>query len=233
MYADPLMLEAPQWSGQRQRRLLVSLVMSTFCIATLLSVLRFPGVEQARPVAELMLQVLIDEVESIINPVLPDTGPAAVPDNGSADEAASPQAAINAAPQPELPGRRTDWYGRIPAMAAAAVDDSSVAIASVNPLFDAKRREAAAKFAPSKAKHRTPIWENVEKDTMGRSVLWSGDCYRVIDDPNVGSREAFETFGQYITHCMNWKDSPKELPWVSEIRSRRASQARYGRPAAE
>lgn len=65
------------------------------------------------------------------------------------------------------------------------------------------------------------------------AVLHSGDCYRVLDDPNVGSCEAFLTFVQFITTCTYAPDKPQELPWVNELRNRREGQVRYGHLAVE
>lgn len=205
----------------------VSLLLSTICVTTVVMVLRFPVVEQSAPVAELLLQILVDEVASTVTqsatvpvkePTVDQSMPSPPLQRGSAvdDERAQPQ----------------DWRAMIPNAAREALENAPPQY-SLNPVFDEKRRHAAVQFAPSTATPATPIWENVEKDAMGRSVLWSGDCYRVIDDPNAGSREAFETFGQYIIMCMNWKDSPKQLPWVSEIRNRRAGLALSAPPIVE
>jgi len=233
MYDATLSLESPQWSGQVHQRLRVSLLLSSACIAAMLLVLRFPVADQAGPVTELFVRILMDEVEPaeiestehepIENKLLEET---------AADEPPRIALPAGAMPEPSETGRPTDWYAVIPETAKAAADRAAKVI-SVNPAFDERRRQAAIKFAPSKAPRTTPIWENVEKDTMGRTILRSGDCYRVIDDPNAGSREAFETFGQYMAMCSKTSDAPRELPWVNEIRSRRASRVRSSPPAAE
>ena len=56
MNADPLLLDAPQWTGRAQHRLLVSLLTSAFCLAALVLVLRFPVAEQSRPLTELLVR---------------------------------------------------------------------------------------------------------------------------------------------------------------------------------
>ncbi len=91
---------------------------------------------------------------------------------------------------------------------------------SVNPAFDKKRRQAAVKFAPSEAPQKKPIWENVETDQLGRKILVSGDCYRVIDDPSAANYEIFRTFQQYIVYCRNPGTRPQKQPWVEDIRDR-------------
>lgn len=228
MYAESLFPEPPAWPGRSRRRLLASCLMSTICVAALLSVLRLPVVRQSGPATEILVRILVEEVESIVEPLIVDDVPDSVADS---EQLAVPIEPGGAATE-DGSSDPVDWYDEIPDAVAFALDNLEKTY-SANPAFDQKRRQAAAQFAPSKAVYQKPIWENVEKDTLGRSILWSGDCYRVIDDPNAGSREAFQTFGQYIVMCMNRKDTPRELPWVNEIRSRRASQARYGHPAAE
>ena len=228
MYAYSVYLGQSSWPGHVQRRLRTSLLISAICIVAILSVLRMPLAGQERPFTELIVRILAEEVESVVEPlrvddqeVLPsEQKPVPLPMRRH-DDGASTRSGVS-----------TDWHTHVSEAIAYALDNAEKTY-SVNPAFDEKRRQAAVQFAPSKAEIPTPIWENVGNDTLGRLVLWSGDCYRVIDDPNAGSREAFETFGQYIVTCMNWKDPPKELPWVNEIRNRRAGQLRYGLPAVE
>ena len=232
MYAEPLLLPTPQWSGRVRQRLHLSLLLSAACLAAILPVLRFPAAEQAGPVTELFVRLLIDDVE-----LLPESPSSVTPPEEPAAEAADHEApsslsmsesgADTAQVRPP-----TDWYALIPDAARAVVAEEARP-ASANPAFDERRRQAAIKFAPSKAPQATPIWENVEKDALGRSVLWSGDCYRVIDDPNAGSREAFETFGQYLVSCIGTTRTPRNLPFVKEIRNRRAGPPRSVPPAAE
>ena len=76
--------------------------------------------------------------------------------------------------------KRRDWYAEIPEAVAATLDAVPKEY-SVNPVFDEKRRRAAERYYPSRAPVTKPIWENVEKDTLGRTVLRSGDCFRAED----------------------------------------------------
>lgn len=227
MYADSIQLEAPEWSGQARRRLLTSLAMSTACITTVLLVLRFPVVDEARPFTELLVRILVDEVESVVQPSEPEP---VVEDSVEELPTTVLEESTAAAPDESTPA--TDWYAQIPALVTAMPNDEEPRY-SVNPVFDEKRRRAAQQFRPSKAVRPKPIWENVEKDTLGRTVLQSGNCYRVLDDPNVGSRDAFLIFGQFMSTCFSHKEAPQELPWVKEIQSRRGGLARYGHPTAE
>ena len=79
-----------------------------------------------------------------------------------------------------------------------------------------ERAEAAVKYAPVPPPKR--IWDNVEKDIYGRTILRSGNCYRVLDDPRATNRWAFETFEQFMVYCDPVAKGPKKLPWVETIR---------------
>lgn len=230
MYADVVFHEQPDWSRRPGRRLAMNLLPATLIVAGVLSVLQLPVAEQARPLTELFVRILVHEVEEVVEAPFVEQAPVA---ERVADEPA-PETAATVPPIPVTTESRTptDWYAQIPE-AAAAVVESQAAPVSANPNFDEKRRRAAEQFRPSEAPVEKPIWENVERDTLGRTVLVSGDCYRVINDPNVGSREAFLTFGQYIAMCSYYKRPPQKLGFVKEILDRRASRARYVRPVAE
>jgi hypothetical protein len=231
MYVEPLNFESPQWSGRVRQRLRVSLLLSTVCIGTMLLVLRFPVAGQVGPATELFVKILIEEVE----PAAETAEDKAVQESlrgATSDETSGTPQPVDAFQEPATSTLPVDWYGMIPDAAKAAVARAAKTV-SANPLFDEKRRQAAVKFAPSKAPQASPVWEKVEEDALGRTILQSGDCYHVIDDPNVGSREAFDTFGQFMTVCSSPSDRPRLLPWVSEIRNRRASPARSAPPAAE
>lgn len=190
-------------------------------------VLRFPVVEQPLPLTELVVRILASEAEEIVTP--PPPGEVAAEAN-TLEPAASAGAVEETVPAEDRAA--TDWYALLSEAARTAVETRPREYA-VNPGMDEKRRRAAEQFAPSRAPVKRPIWENVEKDTMGRTLLRSGDCYRVLDDPNVGNRDAFEIFGQFMVTCENPSDRPRMLPWVSEIKNRREGQVRYGHPAAE
>ena len=217
MYADVVFQEVPLWSRRPGRRLALNFLPATIIVLGALALLRLPVVEPSLPMSVLIVRILVEEVERVVEspPVADETHVAPIP---------LPEA-------PAFPAR-PDWYALIPEAVRAALDAEPREY-SLNPGFDEKRRRAAEQFAPSRAPVERPIWENVEKDTMGRTVLRSGNCYRVLDDPNVSSRDAFLTFGQYMATCTWSPDPPRLLPWVSELRNRRAGQARYGHRAAE
>ena len=227
MYADVVFYEEPHWSRRPGRRLALNFLPASLIIAGVLMTLRLPVIEQTQPLAELFVRILVSEIEEIVESPFVEEAP---------DEPAQPATMTQTLP-PLVPittesRKPTDWYVQIPD-AARKLLDSLPREYSINPNFDEKRRVAAEQFRPSRAPVERPIWENVEKDTLGRTLLVSGDCYTVIDDPNVGNRDQFLIFGQYITSCTAYKRPPQELGFVREIRDRRSGQVRYGRPVAE
>lgn len=114
----------------------------------------------------------------------------------------------------EQPVPEIDWYG---AMHDIVEINDPFAVPSMHPEFDELRRIAKIQFRKSEAPEKKEIWENVEKDQMGRTILRAGDCYRVLDDQRVTNRWYQENFGQYIVYCDRYFDGPKELPFVAEI----------------
>lgn len=229
MYADAVFHEEPLWSHRPGRRLAANFLPATIIVLGALAILRLPVIEQSLPMTELIVRILTEETEQVLAPPEVDTTPQPT---DSRPESVGPVAEPVPEPVVAEAAGSTDWIALIPE-AARAANDARPREYSVNPGFDEKRREAAVKFAPSKAPVERPIWENVEKDTMGRTLLRSGNCYRVLNDPNVGSREAFLVFGQFMTTCERPSEAPRLLPWVSELQNRREGQVRYGHPAAE
>jgi len=226
MYAEAVFHEQPDWSRQPGRRLALNFLPSTLIVVAALTVLRLPVAEQSLPLTELVVRILVSEAEEIMPPPAEELPVDPTPVVQGVD-------AVHAE-EPVFEDTRpaTDWYALIPEAARAAVAEQPREY-SINPGMDEKRRQAATQFAPSRAPVKRPIWENVEKDTMGRTLLRSGDCYRVLDDPNVGNRDAFETFGQFLVTCERPSERPRMLPWVNEIKNRREGQVRYGHPAVE
>ncbi len=190
--------------------------------------LRLPVVEQSLPATELLVRILVDDVEQVVES--PFVEPQIVEESLPVDEI--PVEPAPAVPETSEPEGQTDWYAQIPD-AVAAFEDSKPREYSINPGMDERRREAAEKFYRSRAPVQRPIWENVEKDSLGRTILVSGDCHRVIDDPNVGSRDQFLTFGQFLVFCSKRSRAPQELGFVKELRNRREGRSRYGHPAVE
>ena len=227
MYANVVCYEEPRWSRRPGRRLALNLFPASLIVACVLMMLRLPAIEQTQPLAELFVRILISNIEEVVASPFVEEVPNEIVQSSTMTQTLSTPVPVTTETR-----ESADWYAQIPE-AAKAFPDSLPREYSVNPGFDEKRRVAAKQFRPSRAPVGRPTWENLEKDTLGRTLLVSGDCYKVIDDPNVGNRDAFLIFGQYITSCASYKRPPQELGFVREIRDRRAGQARYGPPVAE
>lgn len=115
----------------------------------------------------------------------------------------------------------TDWYADAESAVQKTVTTANH-IDSMHVAFDEKRRQAAINFRPSEAVIKKPIWENVETDNIGRKILVSGDCFRVLEDPRATYYEIQRQLGQYIVHCIANDEKPMNVAWVAEIRERYA-----------
>jgi hypothetical protein len=207
----------PQWHRKSRPRLAASIAIATVLTTAFITLTTFRvGDEQpvefdvfiVPPVSPVAPEPVVDTVELPKNvetieddvaEVVADTVPEAVP-----EEAEEPQ---------------TDWYAQMESVVATVVSEQQKTYA-LNPVQDTLRREAAEQFRPSRAPVRKEIWENVEVDQLGRKILVSGDCYRVIDDPSASRRYDFLEFYQFIVFCSDHKRRPQELPWVEEVRER-------------
>lgn len=228
-------LEWSDWETDAARRLNISMLFATLIVAAILSVLHFPTIDVLAPISELLVNI-VD-----VNPPVEESATAnddAVEPDPEIDEpliepepatktvanvvpATGETVAESSSITPAEAKQAVEWEKQ-KADAVQAAIDALENVASVNPNFDERRREAAIKFRPSEAPAKTEIWDNVEKDQMGRTILRNGNCYRVIDDPSVINRWAFENFDQYITYCTYQKYVGHELPWVEDIRDRHA-----------
>lgn len=208
-------LDRPRWQTVSRQRFLVGVLLATAMLASLvlirfspslavpdrLDVRLVPATETPSPPVEAVAIV----------PIIPVAGPANL---------LLPEAAPDSAPAPaETPSAGRDWQQQI-VRAAAATPDFAAGAPSVNPGFDTRRRAARQQFRGTRATPPRPIWENVERDQLGRTILVSGDCWRVVDDPSAVNAEVFREFQQYIVQCRQTIETPRELPWVDEIRQR-------------
>jgi hypothetical protein len=217
MYLDAdFYLDEPHWNGNREQRLYLSLALATVLICALLAMLELPLAGTRNVIGEIAVRILLPEpppdVQQLDTPepvkVFPEVA-ATLPAPQSSDETQTE----------EVPAAPTDWLDLIE---TAAKEGPSLHAPppSMTPAFDALRRAAVKRYAPSRAPQKKDIWDNVETDSLGRKILVSGECYRVIDDPNVGSMEAFQTFHQFLAFCNSGKRAGRELPWVAELRAR-------------
>lgn len=145
-----------------------------------------------------------------------ETGELAAAQNETAAPPAAQDLAVSQSPDAET---HIDWYESLERAAAAVVAQGEEP-QSMHPELDERRRIAAVRYAKSRAKP-PPTWWNVEKDVYGRTLLRHGNCYRILDDPSIFNRYAFETFERYLLFCGIGSDgAPRNLPWVEKIRER-------------
>lgn len=232
----------PDWDDGREQRLFVSMLFATLLIAAALSLLRFPIIPDFAPIVELLVQIVRDPpaeespqelqsapvnkiepvevrpepipVEQVVTPIVQE--PTSVESESADSPAVAPPVDVTSVVT-EFPAVDMDTAG---SEAIKEYLDGLENPLSVNPVLDAKRRDFAGSYQPPTHSKPKPIWENVEKDQLGRTVLRSGNCSKVIDDPNVGSQYKFQQFDQYMITCTFQKRKGRELPWVAEIRER-------------
>lgn len=234
----------PEWDDGREQRLFVSMLFATLFIAAALSLLRLPIIPDFAPIVELLVQIVRDppaeespqEMRSASAPIIepvevrPETMPVEQVATPIVQEPTSVEAENADSPAVAPPVEVTSVVADTPVVDLDAASSEAIeeyldgleSPLSVNPVLDAKRREFAGSYQPPTHSKPKPIWENVEKDQLGRTVLRSGNCSKVIDDPNVGSQYKFQQFDQYMVTCMFTfqKRQGRELPWVAEIRER-------------
>lgn len=128
------------------------------------------------------------------------------------DEPVNPQPAEQQAAEKNI-----DWHELLQSKSERSEYFAEPVKPSMSPHFDELRKVAATRYAEPAFEAERPIWENTEKDMMGRTILRAGDCYRVIADPSAVRQWEFQTFSQYITFCEHYEKAPVELPWVTEI----------------
>jgi hypothetical protein len=203
--------------------------LATLLLAGALSMLRYPNAETSLNLVDLLVQIVDVEPEQP-EQVAEITPPEPIPEPLTPPEIVEPLRDPQAQAEPEQesvaddvddPELWTDWQ-TIGEEVVKEIVESEAKTISVNPVFDEKRRIAAVKFRPSRAPGIKYIWDNVEKDYLGRTLLWHGDCYRVLDDPSAVYRDVFENFTQYMTTCLLASKRGRELPWVAEVREQHA-----------
>lgn len=207
----------PDWNDGRDQRLMISMLFATGVVVALLSLVRMPVAPDLAPITELLVNLIKDVPNPRIKERPRDMPPPDIPAEERSIEPA--REAAPARSRETEPVSARDWD----TVTEAAVNDYLDGLEvppSPNPVLDATRRAFGDRYQPPTIERPKPIWENAEPDQLGRTVLRSGDCYRVIADPNVGSQYQFETFDQHIVMCTYQKRLPEELPWVAEIRER-------------
>ena len=218
-----------KWQGSPRRRLAFCMLLAALLVAGALSTLRYPIAETPLNLVDLLVQIV--DVE----PVKPEqvaeiAPPEPIPEPLVPPEIAEPLPEPQPQAEPEQEGVAedvddpepwTDWQ-KIGVEVVKEIVESEAKTINVNPVFDEKRAVAAVRFRPSEAPEKKEIWDNVEKDYLGRTILRDGDCYRVLDDPSAVYRDVFENFTQFMTFCEGGGSGGVELPWVAEVREQHA-----------
>jgi len=239
-------LQGRNWSELVQRRLSRSMALSVVLLAALLSLVRFQVGTLDLPAERKPMEVLLpaqperqlpeltvpDEADSLeAETEVPEASE--TPLEPAATEVAEivPQESAEAADHEGSEGIEVDWYAELERVSAEIAAQEAEPY-SVNPHFEELRRVARLRYGKPQNDPPRPIWENVETDYLGRTILRDGDCFRIIDDPAVGNRYVFENFQQYMVYCTYQPSKPRDLPWVKEIQSRYGYLRRDEEPLA-
>ena len=208
----------PDWTAGSDERLALSFVAATVVVAAVLSLLQWPTAV-LDPLAEIAVRIVRPEMpEAVVEQPPAPAVPVAEPRSTVAVQPVE-QSIVEETPPAAAAERAPGWD----AVASAAIDDyldASEKPPSMTAGLDERLRQHKLRYPPGQYEPPKPIWENAEPDQLGRTLLWHGDCYRVIADPNVTSQDKFRIFDQFIVHCLSPHEVPQELPWVDEIRRR-------------
>ncbi len=212
---------AGRWDDGREERLLLSFLLAAAIVALGLSLIRLPELPPFAPVVDLMVRIVQPEASRPAEEAAGETAAepaAAEPAAGRAEPGPlvqTPEEAVPAAPSEAL-----DLDALREGAVQEYLDRTEDRPWAFDPRVDDLRREGRLRYRPPTIEQPGPIWENVEQDQLGRTILRDGDCWKVVDDPNVGSQYQFQEFGQYLTMCTYQPRAPRELPWVETIRER-------------
>ena len=175
-----LLPELTAWQRDARRRRAGSMAMAALAISAFILLVEFSSEPESLP--EIEVFVLPAQSEPVVEEEKPPPVVEPVEERPIIDESVE-QVAVVEPPPEEQPDTRRDWYAQMEVIARSVITEQQKTY-SLNPALDEKRRQAAERFRPSRAPVKKPIWENVETDQMGRKILVSGDCHRVVDDPS-------------------------------------------------
>lgn len=205
------------------------MVLAAALLAGMLSFVKLPAPGDFGPLLELVVELTRPQPVAEPRPeIVPPPPPVTEPVEEQPQATTIPEPPAEAAPAAQEAageGAAIDWEIEREVAIKAVLD----AIArednfSVNPRFEAARREARVRFRASLAPEAVNAWDNVEKDQLGRTILRLGDgnCFQVLADPSAVNRWAFETFEKNFVFCEFYfgGSKGKELPWVEVIRER-------------
>ena len=212
-----------RWDDGREERLLLSFVLAAAIVAAVLAVVKLPSFPPFAPVIDLVVRIVQPEAESPAEAASGSAAPESIEERATAEPTPgrSQQGPLVQTPEgviPTAPSEGFDLDGLREGAVQEYLDRTDEQPWAFDPRVDEQRRQGRLRYNPPTIERPGPIWENVEQDQLGRTVLRDGDCWKVIDDPNVGSQYQFQEFGQYMTMCTFQPRGPQELPWVESIR---------------
>ncbi|MGI9202027.1 MAG: hypothetical protein ACR2QL_13270 [Woeseiaceae bacterium] len=206
------MSDRPTWQQQVRPRLAVSMVLATLLVAIVLLLLKIPQ-PAPKDSVEIDVRLLEQETAEQDNALIEEI---IVAETLRPESRATEDVVADVVPESD-PAQSVDWQEQISTAAEATVA-ASHSDASLHPGIAEAKRLAAINFAPSRAPVKRPIWENVEQDQMGRTVLRNGDCYRVLDDWRATYQDIQRDLGQYIMYCDGAEEVVIDVKWVEDIR---------------
>lgn len=197
------LLGRPAWQRRSRSRLAVSMcIAAAFLVAVLLLQFSPPEKLSGSPINVHLLSDKAVAVETDVEPAQidrPDAqrdAPESLPVEPISIEAGEVRQAdslLELVETTETP--TTDWYAGVEKAAQETVAAANH-VDSMHAGFEQKRRLAIINFPASKAPVKKPIWENVETDQMGRKILVSGDCHRVLEEWRATQFDFHRDFGQ-------------------------------------
>jgi hypothetical protein len=212
--------DRPEWQQQVRKRLAVALGVAVLILAGLLLLVKFSPLPVS-PLKKIELRLLADTEPPAVEPAEPQdpVEPDAIIEPIEVT-VATELAKLSEVVEPSE-SQVTDWYAEVESAVQETVTTANH-VASMHAVSDEKRRQAAINFPASQAPVKKPIWENVETDQMGRKILVSGDCYRVLEDWRVTYYDIQRDFGQFITYCNANTEKLMDVAWVAGVRERYA-----------
>lgn len=211
---------SPPWNDGVEQRLYVSMLLASLLVAAALSLIRMPLIPAWTPVLELIVRIVDNTAaEEPETEALPPAAPVLTPVEEPSELARESAPTMGRdVVEENRPG--VEWDAAREQAVKEYVDSQADTYGYFDPDVAEERRSLSGRYQPRTRPLPKPIWENVEIDTLGRKVLRSGNCFKVLDDPNVGSREAFELFGQFMAVCTWQPHGYTPLPFVNDIRER-------------
>lgn len=221
-------------TASAHRPLFVATAIATLIVLGLLSVIRLPRPlpipgEPRTPTVSLIGETRPRAAVPPAEAVRPEHRPGQAPKPAAVDDSARfarepdpPRAqaagagreAASTPARPEGQDPPPDWRATGEAV-AREFRGRSAYDGEFSPLAREARRRAVERFRP--APERTPRQAVAEVDPYGRTVLRSGNCYRILDDQTLIQRWMFEQFQQYVIYCDGRDDEPDPLADLTRL----------------